>query len=170
MCWFSGPVGYPVNRYSSTPFLVSGKLSSGCVPAIMQDIQLLYGDRWEYLDQLFKLLMMIMIRINLQCFSVGDEWRNTFENPVINVLMCLIQLLIHRYLSVTPETWLCVREDICYRGLADKNRRENQAFLDHSMNTFMIRAEEQRNEGDAPICLGELSLGCLTMPIPLTSI
>lgn len=97
VCWFSSPVVYPVHT-SSTPFLVSGKLSSGHVPAIMQDPQLLYGDRLEYSDQLFRLLMVIMIQINLQCLLVGDEWQNTLENPVINVLMCLIQLLVHRYL------------------------------------------------------------------------
>lgn len=45
---FSGPVVYLVHRYTSTPFLVSAKLSSGCVPAIMQDIKLLCGDRLEY--------------------------------------------------------------------------------------------------------------------------
>lgn len=42
-------------------------------------------------------------------------------------------------LSVTPETLPCLREDICYRGLADKNR----TFKRISMNIFMIRAGEK---------------------------
>lgn len=69
-------------------------------------------------------------------------------------------------LSVTSETLQYLREGIWHTGLADINRTSKRIihFWTNSLNIFMIKGR-----GDTLLFLGELSPGCLTMLIDLTS-